>query len=398
MVSSSKVWILVLGTADWQQAIATNQHYMTAELLKEFEVTFVNSIGLRRPTLSLRDLGRIWRRLVHSGNHGQSSRPVPHGLQIVSPLVIPYHRGILSIPNRWLLKRSVGSWVRASGEKVLWTYSPVTYGLEKFADGVLYHCVDLLAEFPGIDKKVISRAEHGLSRSGVTAAGSSKVVVEHLRNRGFRDPLYWPNVADTQAIIEACKSKTKVRRERSPSAFFMGNITSKKIDFKLLEGLLDAKVQLHLAGPVAEGGGNADQSLAALIANGAIYHGVLSLSQLAPIMASCTVGVIPYALNAYTNGVSPLKTFEYLAAGLSVVSTRLPGVDSLESHVHVADRGDFVDAVRERLAVVGCDVVSERIRVATAHSWSQRGQEAREFVRSMTGRDSNALRGSNNAE
>jgi glycosyltransferase involved in cell wall biosynthesis len=51
-------------------------------------------------------------------------------------------------------------------------------------------------------------------------------------------------------------------------------------------------------------------------------------------MASFDVALMPFALNDATRAISPTKTLEYFAAGLPIVSTRVPDV--------LSDFGDFV--------------------------------------------------------
>ena len=58
---------------------------------------------------------------------------------------------------------------------------------------------------------------------------------------------------------------------------------------------------------------------------------------------------MPFALNEATRSISPTKTLEYLAAGLPVVSTRVPDVVAdYADVVHLADDGaEFAAACRE---------------------------------------------------
>src|SRR5206468_3725503 len=110
--------------------------------------------------------------------------------------------------------------------------------------------------------------------------------------------------------------------------------------------LIQEGVEVKLAGPVAQGGGDAADALSELVALGANYHGMLDLPNLAKLMVSSTVGLIPYELNSYTRGVSPLKVYEYLAAGLHVVSTPIPSVNPMPGHVEVASTAEeFVSQV-----------------------------------------------------
>ncbi|WP_316315894.1 glycosyltransferase family protein, partial [Clavibacter michiganensis] len=138
------------------------------------------------------------------------------------------------------------------------------------------------------------------------AIASSEVVAENLRSAGFEEIQLWPNVADTEAIGAAIDD---VHIERAVGAIFAGNLTSLKIDFDLLEAILAAGIPLHLAGPVDSWGDSAER-VERLMMMGAVHHGVLNVAELAKLSASLTLGLIPYSLNAYTKGVSPLKTYE----------------------------------------------------------------------------------------
>jgi len=373
-VPVAEPWVLVLGTADWDQPIATNQHYVTRELAREFRVTFVESLGLRRPELSRRDLRRVRRRLVGGVRAAGVSRPRPDGVEVLSPRLVPVHVGPVRGLNRAALHRLVGRWSTHRGPRVLWTYSPQTYGLETVA-ATMYHCVDLLAEVPGIPARVVLDGERQLSGSGASAAACTELVRDHLRTVGFPDPMLWPNVADVALYRDAA-----VGSVRTPArAVFAGNLSTSKVDFALLEAVARAGIDLHLAGPVAEGGGSAGVEVRRLVAAGATFHGVLAPAELAGLYASATVGLIPYLINPYTRGVSPLKTFEYLAAGLCVVTTPLPGVQG-SVDVLVASGFSFVDAVVEHAAVPRADVLARRVQEAERHSWTARGGVVRETV------------------
>lgn len=370
--------ILVQGTADWHQPIATNQHYMVRELAREFEVTFVESLGLRKPEINVSDIVRIFRRLAGMQRGHFGLRGTPQNVHVISPKVVPNHRTPWRHLNSHLLQRYVRNWAN-SENRVYWTYSPVTYGYESLGRVAVYHCVDLYGSFPGIDAALIDSEERRLARKGVVAVGSSEVVVQHLRSQGFESVHYWPNVADTE---ELKKALPKADAPRS-GVIFAGNLTEKKVDFDVLKQLVADGVELHLAGPVAQGGGSSQARLDDLIAGGAKYHGMLSLTELSHVMVKCKAGLIPYLITPYTVGVSPLKTFEYMAAGLSVVSTGLPGVEEREPHVLVGQSSESFVALTKQQASAPAGDVEERARIADAHSWAGRGEAARAMIRDL---------------
>lgn len=373
--------ILVLGTADWDQAIATNQHYVVRELLADNPLTYSESLGLRKPEFSRRDISRMVRRILHheSGRSALATKRLrPTGLSIVSPVIIPFHTGLARAINKRRIQRLFDSWIKAPGPKILWTYTPVTYGLDQFADATIYHCVDLLGEFPGVSASMIQREEERLADTGATAIGSSQVVEKHLKSCRFQNVLLWPNVADVEAVVQERPQKLERNANR---VVFAGNLSKAKVDFELLRTIVDCGLDLHLAGPIAEGGGDATSEVRDLVDRGAVYHGLLSIPDLSKLYWSSSIGLIPYLLTPYTVGVNPLKTFEYLAAGLGVVSTPVPAVKPMPGHVEViTDRDSVFRAMSNLQGADNYKVAGERLATAMEHSWTNRGYEARALV------------------
>ena len=59
--------------------------------------------------------------------------------------------------------------------------------------------------------------------------------------------------------------------------------------------------------------------------------------------------MLPATRNAYTASMFPMKFFEYLAAGLQVVSTRLPALEEFEELYFPVDDADGFCAAVEKI-------------------------------------------------
>jgi glycosyltransferase involved in cell wall biosynthesis len=376
--------VLILGTAEWDAPIATNQHYVARELARVSDVAFVESLGLRRPKLTRADLTRMLSRARRSfgATSVPARRPKPDTVHIVSPLVVPVHRAPTRLVNRTLLRRATAGWLASRRPRVLWTFTPVTYGLEAAADIAVYHCVDLLATFPGIDGKAVARGERHLSQRVSVAIATSSAVRDHLVGAGFPRVILLPNVADVSTFSAASRPSS----ERRPAVLFAGNLSPHKLDVALLEAIaktVQGRAELLLAGPMAAGGGDFGPAMQRLRDLGATYLGLLTLPELADVAGRCTVGLIPYALNDYTRGVSPLKCFEYLASGLRVVGTRLPEVEQLAAtnpHVSALDAADIPAQVLRIVEPATNGEIGSRVGAAADSGWDARGRVLRDLL------------------
>ncbi|WP_345711285.1 glycosyltransferase, partial [Kineococcus glutinatus] len=358
--------VLVLGTADWDAVIATNQHHVARALAEGFGVVFAEGTGTRR--LRPGDARRVLRRL-HPAPPTGVHRAVPAGVRVVTPRIVPSHGPLTRLPNAHLLHRQVGRWARHPGPRVLWTYTPHVYDLPDDADVVVYHLVDLLHRNPGVDPARLLAAERRLAGRAALAIATSPAVAEHLHRQGFGRVLLLPNVADVALFAGAAGRR---RGPREAVVAFAGNLVAHKLDLPLLAALaraLRGTARLRLLGPLGEGT-TAHPAWRELLEAGAEVVGPLPEEALAEELAAAAVGVVPYLVTDLTRGISPLKAFEYLAAGLPVVSTPLPAVQPVPGAVWVeAGAAAFADRVLALLDDPDPDRARRCQQVAAGHDW-----------------------------
>lgn len=339
---SLKYPLVVLSTADFNAAIWTNKQHIAIRLSETAPVWYIESLGLRQPTLSLADIKRAAKRLLFRApakNNTAVNVIDERNLKVLSPLVIPWHRyAIVRKLNKFLLWYSVGRKLPAN--YVLWSFSPITYGLEDRAEKTFYHSVDLLHAIPGVPTDALVAEERKLIAKADSVVVSSAGVRRHVENLGA-SPLLWENVADIE-MFQASLGEVRERR-----AIFVGNLTPSKVDFSILTRLADEGVKIALAGPVNIDGTRASAVVEVLLKNPNIeYLGILSQNDMARELQKSWIGIIPYNINSYTEGVFPMKVYEYLASGLRVVSTPIPSLKEKSVHgLLLRNPDEFVDAV-----------------------------------------------------
>lgn len=359
--------VVILSTADFASDVWTNKQHLAVGLARHTHVTYIESFGLRAPRPRRSDLRRVMRRFRARDSAVDASNAV-EGIDIVRPVVIPFHGiGLARAINSRLVGRLP---LDRLSESVLWTFSPLTYGLEHYAKAVVYHSVDLLHTQPGVPSSVLLRAERGLLETADRVLASSTGVRDHLQKLGRGDVELWENVADTGLF-------GSMRNERRPRAVFAGNLTPSKIDASLLLAVAAAGVDVVIAGPGAIDGTTVTSSMRQVLQHPHVtYLGTVSPERLAEEFSRSMVGLIPYQVNNYTVGVFPLKVYEYLAAGLQVVSTPLPSLADLSLGIIVPEPNAFATAVRRAIETFDEESADARRASASQHSWERRIPQA----------------------
>ena len=81
------------------------------------------------------------------------------------------------------------------------------------------------------------------------------------------------------------------------------------------------------------------------------------------------VGLIPFKESSLTKTVNPLKAYEYLAAGIPVVSTRLPELDHMDLIPQAKGLDDFVAHIENALSEgKGDEMSNKRIEAVADYS------------------------------
>jgi glycosyltransferase involved in cell wall biosynthesis len=368
-----------VGFADWDTELWTNQQHLMSRLARENRVLFVESLGLRQPQLAGRDLTRIARRL----RSGLAPPRATDGLHVLSPLVLPLHRyGAVRALNRRLLRAQVRRAARGLGLRrpILWAYVPQAEVLIEALDPelVVYHCVDDIAAQEGVDTASFRAAERRFAARADLVLASAPALAARMRELSG-NVLYAPNVADTELFARALAQGSPdpaVAALPRPRIVFTGAIVAKKLDVPLLAALARARPgwSFALVGPIGMGDPGTDVS--ALQAEPNIHLlGTRTYAQLPNVLGAADAGLIPYARNALTESIFPMKVYEYLAAGLPVVATPLPSLRDVAEVATAPDAEGIAHLLEEAIAADGPARRAERSRAAEAHSWERRLEE-----------------------
>lgn len=230
------------------------------------------------------------------------------------------------------------------------------------------------ADLFGVDRSYLERRRAGnLARAGVVLA----VTEELARRLGDQAGLRWV------ALPNGCRPPSEESVEAvllhlpAPRAGVVGQLND-RLDLALLEGVAATGASLVLVGPRRGLRGDGDARLDALVSRANVeWVGEQPPDSLPGYLAALDVGLTPYADSDFNRSSFPLKTLEYLAAGLPVVTTALPAAFQLRTPlVTIAtDDDDFVARTLDHLERPGgADEGAQRRAFAAEHTWASRAR------------------------
>ena len=327
---------------DWDGDPLSKKHIMT-RLARRNRILWVNSIGNRNPTLSKGDATRVFRKLKAFLT---GPLKVSDGIHVISPIAIPFHgNAVARRINQWLLIATLRSATRKLGfrKRVTWTFLPTSANVAGYLGEkmVIYHCTDEFSEFSGTSKTAILHMEERL----IAKADCVFVSAERLlrsKAQGNQNTFLIRHGVDVEHFRKACDGSTPipedVLRIPSPIIGFFGLIAD-WVDLKLVADIARARPQWSfvLVGKVAT-----DLSPIAELPNIHVL-GQRRYEELPGYCRAFDAAILPFVINELTLNANPLKLREYLAAGLSVVSTPIPEVRELASLVRIGKTcSDFI--------------------------------------------------------
>jgi teichuronic acid biosynthesis glycosyltransferase TuaH len=260
-----------------------------------------------------------------------------------------------------------------TGHPLVAGFSPLSW-----ARSVTWYAVDDWAEHPAYQRWWSAyRASYDRVRdSGRRVAAVSSVLLDRLAPTGAGAVV--PNGIAPAEWTTGHQPPEWVARGARPLFVYVGALDS-RIDIDWLRALAVAEpaATIALVGPLVEPG-----HLAPLRALPNVqFHPPVPRQDLAAVVGSADVGLLPHISSRLTQAMSPLKLLEYLAAGLPVAATDLPPVRAF-GHPRVAlapAGGDYIDCVR-RAQAIGRAPEPERLAFIESNSWRARHDQLLELA------------------
>jgi glycosyltransferase involved in cell wall biosynthesis len=340
-------------------------------------VLYVDSLGLRVPRLSFgADRRKIVRRLRKLLAGLRQAEP---NLWVMAPHALPgHHIDWIRDLNRRLLKAQILSAMKKLSMRNphLWIFLPTGVPLvgELGEKRVIYYAMDEYLANPGVDIAALKKLEDRLVSEADAVLVTAPRLLDKFRPRA-RHAAWVPCGVDVSSYLNSADAPEPLDLKSipHPRIGFAGNLTGYKADYDLLDRLIRSRPQWNFLFMGTMGVGDPDNKIPAFMSYPNVHWlGEKPYKAIPSYLQQWDAGIIPYRHSATTDAIFPFKLFEYLAAGLPVVSTPLPSLGPYEKYCALASDADSFAKALEQAISRRTTGASDRKAVAAENSWDAR--------------------------
>jgi len=375
--------ILCFSSTDWDGPWGSRQQVMLRFARRGYRILFIEQPAgpehlLRYPALRRRKFRR-WR---------EGPREIAENLWIVSlPPLLPgrYYSPTVNRLNQHLTTLSLHRHLQTCklADLLLWLYNPEQGPLiGQFGERLsVYHCIDEFA--PGsrgrkrrlineYESELLAKVDVVFANSALTAANKRRLNPHTYRIPSGADVEHF-----AQALDPALPPHPAIASLPRPRIGYIGHI-NERLDYAVLEALARQRPawSLALVGDTYPWTLDAPPLRRLRALSNVHFLGRHPFPDMPALVKGMDVCLLPYADDERARYRSPLKLYEYLAAGKPVVSTDHPEARELAEVIDIAATPEaFIASVERALAEDRPAEQRRRVAAAQPHSWDRRVDE-----------------------
>lgn len=273
---------------------------------------------------------------------------------------------------------------------IFWSYNPMFIEFIGRLNELLFvfDTVDNWAEHPTytklISKKRLLDNYKTISEKANLIFTVSDELREFYKGLGRETDTHWvPNGVDFEHFNNPEKNnkENRLTKIKQPIIGYLGTIES-RVDLDLIAQIAEANKDktIALCGPIWPIISHDFQKKLGQQKN-IIATGRINYEDAPSYLHQFTAAIIPHKLNGFIASTNPMKLYEYLAAGISVVSTRGAGVEMFKDHIYIADNNQqFINFISEAIKSDSAERKVARQNAAKKHSWKSRIDQMTELL------------------
>ncbi len=342
--------VLMLTWSDWKTEARSNRYHFASRFAENVPVFFCQPIVSENTTCRIERTELPNVDIVHT--------PIPAN-NILVPIT-EYHPSCSKETTE-----DIKSILRSRGlsNPLIWIYNTANYfkTIQAFPNSlrVLHATEDYFTSAEGIYEEnmggeTIKRyVQETLHVTDLLIAVSQGVLDGIGKNTDYcGERIVVENGVDTKFFSELASEKQSGTQSQKPIAIYQGAINH-RIDYELLESVINKMPDWDFWFCGAERDLRDDQNViwkALLDRKNVSWFGNLLPEEFGTRMLTASVGIIPFVQNEWIRGSAPLKSFEYLACDLPVVSVPIRSLEKYPDHFKLAKTDDeFVAGIRSSL-------------------------------------------------
>ena len=373
--------MLVFGE-DWGGHPSSTQH-LIKHLIPEQEILWVNSLGLRKPRFTQRDMHRVWNKLsalLHTPFSSESTQRNRQGPQpsILQPCTIPWPGSQMARRiNQTILTQQLKPLLKQNKQRpLLWTSLPSAVDVVGKLDerATIYYCGDDFSALDGVDHHPIQQMEQELVHKSTLIITASNKLAEKFPSQ---KTIVLPHGVDTELFSAPAERATDL--PSGPVAGFYGSIA----------GWFDQALMIDTARHLPHWTfvliGPASCNIEELLKEPNIqWLGPKPHHELPRYSQHWDVGLLPFLHNRQIEACNPLKLREYLAAGSAVVSTDFPALDGYRDLIDIRnDAGGFAQAIEHSYQSNNQQFIRMRQQRLSQESWEKQAMLLKDILQSL---------------
>lgn len=321
-------------------------------------------------------------------------RLIKSNLYVVTPpILLPFHQMLLPIAmfNNLIL----GLWLRllalrfGMSDSLVYSYVPYSHLAIKILGSkkVLYEKVDDLAAAKGLVRRstvdALERRLLKMSQLVIVTATKLKSILGNKHNSVH----VIPNACEIEHFTKNTLESTEPQKLRAiprPRIGFVGMLAY-WIDLELIATIAKARPewQFVFIGPVSVDVSSLDHL------DNIHFIGRVPYDYLPTYMAGIDVFINPYLRDDIAESCSPLKVFEYLAAGKPVVSVPMPEIMRFAPQLRIAESADqFIQHIDKLLTMRPAErtnLANQLRRMVRDDNWEDRFNRTRRLLQETYG-------------
>ena len=313
--------IIILSSVDWDTHRQLHHELTDYFIKKNNRILFVENTGSR--SIQIKDFSRIKNRIYNFIASKRGFKILNKNLTLFTPLFIPFHFNFfIQKINNFFVSNSILNWSKYFNfyDPIIINFvpNPITLSLMKNLKSKLkiYYMADDMTS--GIKKR------NNIEKKIINISDFIFYTSENLKKKILnKNKHFLPNGVNINKFFKNFKK----RSYNAKKPFKIGYVGAIRdiLDQKLILSISKKfpKDKIYLLGPILTDCKELKNK------KNLIFLGEKKHEEVLFYLKKFNIGIIPYKVNKFTNSINPLKIYEYISAGLPVVSTKISAVKFL---------------------------------------------------------------------